>query len=398
MLFALAAGLAAAPQLALAQPVPQVRPGNRVETRFDVPGGPLGAALDRFARTAGISLPYDPALVAERTTRGLEGSYGVAAGLAALLAGTDLEPVAQAGGRFTVRRKPEAGPEERADTTLREVKVSAQAWSKPAETPAPHKGGQVARGARLGILGNVDLMDAPFNVTAYTEQTIVDQQSVTVGEVLRNDPSVRFTTPDGHNAENFTIRGFDLNSSELAFNGMYGMLSGAHVPTEFLERVEIFRGPSAMLSGMSPSSAVGGVINLVPKRAGSRDVTRLTTKYASGARLGLAADIGRRFGGEKRLGIRFNGTHSDGETPLDGQKKREQFASLGVDYLGDRWTLDLDAYVSRQNQTNGSPLMVGFATLGQVLEAPDSSRNALRGTFARQDTQGAMVRGEFELS
>ncbi|MGV8657476.1 hypothetical protein ACV34L_32545, partial [Pseudomonas aeruginosa] len=29
-------------------------------------------------------------------------------------------------------------------------------------------GGQVARGARLGMLGNADVMDAPFSITSYT--------------------------------------------------------------------------------------------------------------------------------------------------------------------------------------------------------------------------------------
>ena len=282
-------------------------------------------------------------------------------------------------------------------TPLPEVSVVSND-SSFGSLPPSYAGGQVATGSQLGVLGNVDIMDAPFSATAYTEQLIADQQSWTVGEVLRADPSVRFTTPAGHNAENFTIRGFDINSSDLAFNGLYGLLPQTHVPTQFLERVEIFRGPSAMLSGISPTGAVGGVINLVPKRAGNDPLTRVSALYESNARFGLGLDVGRRFGDAKEFGVRFNGLLSDGETSLDDQEKQERLASLGLDYRGKDWRLELDAYVSTQDQSNGSPLMVGFSSLKHVLSAPDASLNALRGTYASQQTKGVLVRGEYDLS
>lgn len=314
-----------------------------------------------------------------------------------MLDGTGIEATLQPGGGYSLRKAPVAARGDARLQILPPVTVTGATDRGPGELPASYAGGQVARGAQLGLLGNVDVMDAPFNVTAYTAQTIADQQSATVAEVLRNDPSIRYTTPDGHNAENFTIRGFDVNSSELAFNGLYGLLPGAHVPTEFLERIQVFKGPAAMLSGIAPSGAVGGVINLIPKRAGDDPLTRLTASYASESRLGLAADIGRRFGEQQRLGVRFNGSWTNGETTLEDQKKRERFAALGVDYRGDGWKLEFDAYGSRQHQANGSPLMVSFATLGHVLEAPDTNKNALRGTFADQDTEGAALRGEVDL-
>lgn len=264
--------------------------------------------------------------------------------------------------------------------------------------PPSYAGGQVATGSQLGVLGDVDVMDAPFSVTAYTEQLMADQQSWTVGEVLRADPSVRFTTPAGHNAENFTIRGFEINSSDLAFNGLYGLLPQTHVPTQLLERVEVFRGSSAMLSGISPTGAVGGVINLVPKRAGNEPLTRLSALYESNARFGLGLDVGQRFGDAKEFGLRFNGLLSDGESSLEDQDKQERLASLGLDYRGKNWRLELDAYVSTQDQSNGSPLMVGFSSLKHVLSAPDASLNTLRGTYAKQQTEAVLVRGEYDLS
>lgn len=371
--------------------------GGDVRT-FDIPAGPLDAALDRFARAAGVNLSYDAAAVLGVTTNGLSGSYGIYAGLSALLANSGLQAVARPGGGYTLQRPgvdvPGAGS--RTDVVMPPLQVTA-GRELPGALPKPYPGGQVAKGARLGVLGNVEVMDAPFTVTAYTAQTITDQQSVTVADVLRNDASVRYTTSDGHNAENFTVRGFDVTSTDLAFNGMYNLLPGTHVPTGFLERVEVFRGPSAMLSGISPNGLVGGVINLVPKRAGDEPLARLSAGYLSSSRFGAAADLGRRFGDEKQLGVRFNASASDGDTTLDGQRKSEWLLALGLDWRADRWKLELDAYVTRQDQSNGSPVWVGFGAMSYVLPAPDPRKNMLRGTYVTQQTEGVALRGEVEL-
>lgn len=373
-------------------------PAASAARSYSISAGPLDRALNSFAAIAGVEFSSDASLLQGRSSRGLSGIFTVEQGFSELLRGQGLTVSRQSNGSYVlVKAAAEQGASSSAEVTLATVKVTGTTVS-PTDLPASYAGGQVARGAKLGVLGNVDVMDAPFNVTAYTAQAIADQQAATVGEVLRNDPSVRFTTSDGHNAENITIRGFEINSSELAFNGMYGMLPGAHVPTEFLERVEVFKGPAAMLSGIAPSGAVGGVVNLVTKRATDQDLTRLTTSYTSTSHLAQSVDIGRRFGKEKRFGVRFNSSLGYGETALEDQKKRDNFFSLGMDYRGDRWKMEFDAYSTHQNQSNGSPLMVGFSTLGRVLDAPDSSKNALRGTFARQRTDGAMLRGEFELT
>src|SRR5690554_61444 len=58
-------------------------------------------------------------------------------------------------------------------------------------TPEAYAGGQVARGGQAGILGNLDMMDMPFTQTSYTSKLIQDQQARTLGDVLKNDPSVQ---------------------------------------------------------------------------------------------------------------------------------------------------------------------------------------------------------------
>src|SRR5690606_16640289 len=161
------------------------------------------------------------------------------------------------------------------ENVLPQVDVTAPATT---DLPPAYAGGQVARGGRLGMLGNVDVMDTPFNITNYTSQLIEDQQAETVLDVLKNDPSVRQTAPAGNPAEaSFRVRGFGLSTGSVTFDGLHGMApTNGDLSTEFAERVEVLKGPSALLYGMSPSGAVGGAINLVPKRAGDAPLTRLT--------------------------------------------------------------------------------------------------------------------------
>lgn len=160
----------------------------------------------------------------------------------------------------------------------------------------------------------------PFSVTAYTAKTIENQQSGTVGAVLRNDPSIRFSTGEGHAYENFMIRGYALDSTELALGGLYGLAPDGHVPTEFLERVEVLKGPGALLNGMAPNGGVGGVVNLVPKRAGEAPLTRLTSSYVSDGYVAEHVDIGRRFA-DGRFGVRFNGVYGSGDTGVNEQSR-----------------------------------------------------------------------------
>jgi len=284
--------------------------------------------------------------------------------------------------------------------TLEGVEVTGDR-EKENTLPAAYSGsgGEIARGAQLGILGNSDIMDTPFNITSYTAKSIEDSQAHTITEVLEKDPSVRFTTSSGHMNENYTIRGFAVNASDLGLNGMYGMAPYGHVPTEFIERVEVLKGPSAMLSGMSPSGAIGGSINLITKRATDEPITRLTTDYTSSFNLGGHLDVGRRFGENKEWGVRFNGVYRDGKTGVDDESKTRELAAIGIDYRGKRLRTSVDAYYDKEKTDNGSSLMVNFASsVTSLPKAPDADTNAFSGTYGNIENKGAILHSEYDIS
>ena len=355
------------------------------------PAQPLGQALSQLAAKTGLLLGVDASLVAGKTAPALDGWFAPDAALVKLLAGSGLEAVPGSDGTYTLRRLPA-----RSEAALPEVKVTAS--GDYLSLPAAYAGGQVARGARLGMLGNRDVMDTPFNITAYTADVVENQQARTVADVLANEPSARYTVSAGHLYENFRLRGFDVFAGDLSVNGLFGMTPQGHVPVEFLERVEVLKGPGAMFTGMPPGGGVGGVVNLVTKRAADDPLTRVTVDYTSDSQIGTHLDLGRRFGDDQQFGIRFNGVYRDGDAAVDHQSRRARLAALALDWRSDRIRLSADLYT---NEDHVGGLNRGVSLVnGLDVPSPPDPRTLLAPdwTFSTTQADAAILRGEVDIT
>lgn len=267
--------------------------------------------------------------------------------------------------------------------------------------PEDYAGGQVARGGRVGLLGNRDFMDTPFNITGYTAETIENQNAKTVADVLANDPSVRSTHASGGMLDSFYIRGFPLNEGnfgEVAFDGVFGVAPTYRLFTDYAERVEVLKGPTALLYGISPNSSVGGTINIVPKRASDVDLTRVTTDYASDLYGGGHVDVSRRFGDERQFGVRFNGSYHGGDTAIDNQSLDVAVGALALDYEGENFRATLD--VIGQRQDIDAPLRPFFPVgTFDIPDAPDGRSNVQESwEWARTEDLSWLGRVEYDVS
>ncbi|WLH81263.1 TonB-dependent siderophore receptor [Pseudomonas sp. FP2335] len=284
--------------------------------------------------------------------------------------------------------------------TLDATNVNA-VYNGPSALPEVLAGGQVARGARLGMLGNKDVMDAPFSVTSYTAKTLADLQTVTVADALERDPSVRSTGQNGGIVDSFFIRGFAIgegNLGELAYDGVYGVAPNYRAFTEYAERIEVLKGPGALVYGISPNSGVGGVINIVPKRPLDEDLTRFTGSYASDSQVGGHLDLSRRFGAENQFGVRFNGSLQGGDTAVDNQHRDVGIGAIALDYRGERLRLNLD-YLSQKESWEGASRPFTIQPGVQVPSAPNG-RTSLPQKWGWSDTkeQSLLFGGEYDLN
>lgn len=319
---------------------------------YSIGAGTLEQALNRFGRAAGITLSFAPALTAGLNSAGLQGSHTVDGGLARLLAGSGLEAVRQPNGDWSLRRAAAApaAPAQSQYAPLPLVHVTGSA--QPREEFAP--GGQVARAARLGILGDIDVMDAPFNITSYSAELIQNQQARGLMDVLENDPSVRSSSPIDSEGDIVMVRGFELWGREVTINGIGGLADNRGHVLEAVERVEVLKGPSALINSISPwGASTGGSINYVMKRAGDDPMARFTGSYYSDAQLGGHLDMGRRFGERKAFGARVNLSQRKGDGAVDATHNRTSVGALALDWRGERLRLTADGGYQEKKLTGG---------------------------------------------
>ena len=390
----LASCLAGLPATSLAQQA--AGQSAAAQQRYSIEAGQLDTALNRFAVSAGIEIAFDATLTAGKQTVGLQGNYGVNEGLERLLAGTGLVPVRSAEGSYRLE-------EQATDVELSLMEVTGSRFSSQS-LPVTYFGGQVATGGRLGLLGNMDIMDAPFNITSYTSELIESQQARSIADLTDNDPSIQISTRGrGTNTggDTFQIRGFTLFNSDISLNGLYGVMPLNTISMETVERVEIIKGPNTLLGGVSPGGRVGGAINIVPKRASDTPLTKISAVYQSDSQLGTHIDTGRRFGESNQLGVRFNGVFREGDTEVDGQSSTLGVASLGLDYQEDNYRLSADLGYQKDRTDAGSGFGSGLQLRQgvEVPSAPDASKQTAQSweEIENEDTYAA-IQGEYDLS
>ncbi|OYX63916.1 MAG: TonB-dependent siderophore receptor [Sphingomonadales bacterium 32-64-17] len=201
----------------------------------------------------------------------------------------------------------------------------------------------VEQSGSAGVLGDKPAEDLPFNLRSYNSALILNQQPQTLGQVLENDPTIRTTTGFGIAGELFVIRGFALAGDDIGYDGLYGIMPRQLVAPELYDSVEVLNGSSAFLNGAAPGgTGIGGSVNLKPKRATDRDITRATIGYTSSQHIGASFDVGRRFGTHGEWGVRVNGAVRGGDVSVDGEFRSAHVLGGAIDYNAGPLRLALD--------------------------------------------------------
>jgi catecholate siderophore receptor len=136
-----------------------------------------------------------------------------------------------------------------------------------------------------------DLKDVPQAVSIVTSEQIDDQALRSIGDVLRYVAGAVISQGEGHR-DQIILRG---NSSTADF-----FVDGLRDDVQYyrglynLERVEILKGPNAMIFGRGGG---GGIVNRVTKRPGARAFARADLSADSEGAWYADADLNRPLGG-----------------------------------------------------------------------------------------------------
>ncbi|WFU28906.1 TonB-dependent siderophore receptor [Bradyrhizobium sp. CB1717] len=162
------------------------------------------------------------------------------------------------------------------------------------ETPRGPVHGYVAGRSSSGTKTDTPIMETPQSVSVIGAEQIRDQKANKLDEVLRYTAGVRAGT-FGADTRNdwWLIRGFKSDDVGLFLDGMqlfYTSYASWKLQTPNMERVEVLRGPSAVLYGGSSPSGIVNVISKMPPAEPIRYVETGVNNFGN-------AYVGFDFGG-----------------------------------------------------------------------------------------------------
>ncbi len=347
--------LALAPATAAAQ-----AQAAAVEREYDLPAGPLAATINRIARDADLTVVVDSALVAGRQAPAVKGRMDAEAALHRALAGSGLV-LSIEGGAAVIRTQPAAtGASPR---RLAEVRVVASA-----EAAGSYQAAAATSASRI----DAPLRDIPQTVNVVTEALIEDQAAHSLQDTLQNVPGVSFHIGDGQRDQVY-IRGFDAIGDQyvdgLRDDGLY------YRDLSNVERVEVVKGPAAVLYGRGSS---GGIVNRITRKPRPDAVREVELVLGSWEQRRGAFDLGGAA--SEAADVRLTGAvERAGSFREEGFLEREAIAPslalrlssdtrllLQADYLRDRRITDMGIPAFR-----GRPVDVPIDTYYGTADAED---------------------------
>lgn len=230
----LAAMSAAAP--ALAQPAQTAR--------FTIPAGPLGAAIARLGRQAGVVVTVDPALVRGKTTTGLTGAFTPRQALETVLAQSGLRAQADGKGGYRVVPAPQA----------------------PKTAPTVSRAPAYDNGATL--TDQVVIVGALTDVEIDADQLEL-RQATTLADIFRQTPSVTVGGSVGI-AQKIYVRGLEDSLLNVTVDGapqrgtLFHHIGRVSIEPELLQTVDVQAGAGEATAGFG---AIGGAIRFRTKDA-----------------------------------------------------------------------------------------------------------------------------------
>jgi len=302
--------------------------------QWNIPGGPLAPALDRFARQAGISLSYDAQSIGNRTTQGVQGTLETSAALSSLLQGTELQPEQQGPNAYLIiaQTKP-AGPLELGaseDYRLAPVIINAKVKAN-ADDDADSV---VAKELWVGGKVATSILNTPASVSVVTRKEMEQRSVSTTEEALLYTPGVisDFYGSDDRN-DYFQIRGFQATTYRdgLTLSSMRGVREDPYA----YERIEILRGANSTLFGPADP---GGSVNFVTKQPRFEQFGQGYVTYGSYDHAETGIDVGDALNDEKTVAGRFTAKMQNSDREYDHSQDDNRFVMGGLTWAPTDYT------------------------------------------------------------
>ena len=243
---------------------------------FDIASGPLGPVLLEISQTGGRVVSFNPSLVERRQAPAVRGTYTLLDALRLATGPSGLAVEMTPAGTLTLAEAPSAAPAPRPPGTASPDAAGVPQGDVAAVLPrvvvlgssGPREDGLMAVRGSSATRTNTLLADLPQSVSVLTGEALELQGRPTSTEALRYVTGVasRIDLSGGQGiVPSLLIRGLP---ALYAMSGMGTIREALPLDNAFIERIEVPKGPSTLISGVSTFGGRGGVVNLVRKEAG----------------------------------------------------------------------------------------------------------------------------------
>ncbi|WP_245321961.1 TonB-dependent siderophore receptor [Bradyrhizobium sp. LTSPM299] len=239
------------------------------------------------------------------------------------------------------------------------------------ESPRGPIQGYVANRSSSGTKTNTPIMETPQSVSVVGSEQIRDQKPGKFDEILRYAPGVLAGT-FGADTRNdwFLIRGFKSDDVGLFLDGLqlfYTSYASWKLQPFDLERVEVLRGPSAVLYGGSSPS---GIVNAISKMPPEEPIRYIEAGVNNFGNAYVGFDVGGPVaapGQDGKLFYRVVGQVQNGGTQVDFTPNNNYAIAPSVTYKPDIDTTFTMLASASRNETRG----INFLPyVGTVTNAP----------------------------
>ena len=253
----LSIGLSAALGATTLAPLAWAQPATE-QLEYNIAAGPLGTALSQFAATSAVTLSFASTQTQGLLSPGIQGRYSFDEGIARLLANSGLQVRQEGVDRYSLIETQGGSTLELGATHIKSDVLGATTEGSESYTTGP-----MQTATKLALTAR----ETPQSVSVVTRQRMDDRGMQDLHDVIKDVPGVT-VEKDGPERPTYYARGFQVDN--IMYDGLPTTVSSytardtiAAADTAMLDRVEVVRGATGLMSGSgSPSAA----INLVRKR------------------------------------------------------------------------------------------------------------------------------------
>jgi iron complex outermembrane receptor protein len=182
-----------------------------------------------------------------------------------------------------------------------------------------------------GTKTDTPLIDTPVSVQVISREVMNDQQVLTIADATKNVSGVYMSQgPDGSTMDAFSIRGFELDAYGATYLDGTKDFSRAPKETAGVERIEVLKGPAAIMYGRIEP---GGMINRVSKKPQVDAMTSVQQQIGSENFLRTTLDSTGALTSDQRWLYRVNIAGEDTDGYVDDTYSRRIYVAPQIEWL-----------------------------------------------------------------